>query len=215
MSHLPLSLFGLSNIVALLVVWAFVRHPAWLKPAVPRPPVKGPLVYWAWRIYTAIVLVGFWSTWLDGMLALKDEAFDRMVYWFPFFAVAVFAVFTAFAFPFAYSAFGKRRRTPLPDEPPLRTIENSWAIIVKQGTGPMTWLFYPHGVGLRIAFTGSVFLPWQEIETLVLQRGNRSMLYHCCPEVRGPIRVPHQVAHLMADMLRSQYPNRVVDEAGH
>lgn len=137
-----------------------------------------------------------------------------MFYWFPFFGVALFAVFTAFTFPFAYSAFGKRRRTPLPDEPPLRTIESSWAIIGELGSGPMAWLFYPHGVGLRIAFTGNVFLPWQEVEALVLQRGNRSMLYHCCPEVRGPIRLPHQVALLMADVLRSQYPNRVVDEAG-
>ena len=209
MGDLPLSLFGMANIVALLVVWAFVRHPAWLKPAVPRPLIKRPIVYWSWRIYTTVVLLGFWATWLAAVATLTDEAFARMVYWAPFLAVAMFAVFTAYTFPFAYSLFGKYRRTPLPDEPPLRTIENSGAVIARHGTGPMTWAFYQHGIGMKIAFAGEVFLPWEEVEALLMQRGSRSILYHRCPEVRGPIRLPQRVATAMADMLQERDPTKL------
>lgn len=212
MNSLPLILLGVASIVALLVVWAFIRHPEWLKKAPPRPPIKRPIVYWSWRIYTAIVFLGFLARWLATLATLTDEAFVRMFYWTPFFAVAIFAVFNAFAFPCTYSVFGKRRRTPLPDEVASRTIENSWAIIGQLSTGPfVTWLFYRQGVGMKIVFTGDVFLPWQDIEGLVIQRGSRSILYHHCPEVRNPIRLPQKVARIMAEMLREFNPNKVLD----
>lgn len=214
MNYLPLSLFGVASIVALLVVWAFVRHPEWLKKAPPRPPIKRPIVYWSCRIYTAIVFLGFLASWLATVATLTDEAFVRIFYCMPFFAVAILAVFNAFAFPCTYSVFGKRRRTPLPDEVALRTIENSWAVIGELSTGPfVTWLFYRQGVGMKIAFSGNVFLPWDEVEALAIQRGSRSILYHHCPEVRGPICLPQKVARVMAEMLGKYDLNKVLDAA--
>lgn len=212
---MSLPLFGILNIVALLVVWAFLRHPTWLKPTAPRPRTKSPILYWFWRIFVALVFIGFAVTWFAAMTTPSEKALLRMVYWFPFLTVAIFVLFTAFAFPFKYSMFGELRRTSLPEESPVRTVESTGVIIGKlRCNGPFaTWLFYRNGIGIKIAFIGTAFLPVQQIVAIEVQRGLACTLYHDSPELSAPIRLPRRVALVIAEMLAPHYPERVIFEA--
>jgi hypothetical protein len=122
---------------------------------------------------------------------------------FPLFAAVVVAITSRYAFPFEYSMFGKRRRTPLPDEPPLRSIQASWGIIggIRASFPLVTWLIYRRGLGIKLSPLGDVFLPWESVDALELRRGLLSDLHHHCPEVRGTIRVPTATARIIAQTL--------------
>lgn len=74
----------------------------------------------------------------------------------------------------------------------------------------MTWLLYREGLGIKISIMGDVFLPWETIDALELQSGLMSTLYHHCPEVLGPIRVPNAIARIIAETWGSRYPRKVI-----
>ena len=61
----------------------------------------------------------------------------------------------------------------------------------------VTWLLYPHGIGIKVELFGEVFIPTGEIG-LEPSRFFMATLYHCSPEVRSPIQVPRRVAKIMA-----------------
>ena len=184
--------------------------------------VKHPFRYWFWRIYAPVVWLVVMSMILKTLSTL-DLAYLRMcVLATPFYVPAVFAIGNPWIFPFDYSVFGRYRRTPLPDETPLRIIGNSAdsfrlrAIAGRSNMGPVIWLLYRDGIGIKMLH-GRAFIPREEIEALDLEHGldvafcrnSMSTLYHCCPEIREPIYVSKWAAKIMA----GYYPEKVLVEA--
>ena len=203
---------GVVALIALLATLVAMRHLARRKPSTKPPLIKPPWVYWFWRIYVPVVYIGFLLTAATAILKQDERIFAWFALGFPLFAAAVMAILDRYAFPFAYSQFGKRRRTPLPDEPALRTIKYSYGIIggVRATVPLVTWLLYRDGLGIKISIMGDVFLPWETIDALELQSGLMSTLYHHCPEVLGPIRMPNAMARIIAETWGSRYPRKVI-----
>ena len=188
---------------------AFLRR----KP-VAKPPPKPPWLYWFWRIYVPTVFIGFAATFVASFMR-PGNLFAWFYFVFLLFGAGVMAILNRCAFGFDYSVFGKLRRTPLPDEPALRTFANSYGIVggVRATMPLVTWLVYCEGLGVKVALMGDVFLPWETIDSLELQPGLFSTLNHHCREVNGLIRTPSSVARTLAEALESQSPGKVIVEA--
>lgn len=210
---LAVSISRVLNVVAvigLLSTLLAVRHFQRRMPAA-KPPLKPPWHYWFYRIYAPAVHLSFVAFAVAFFIWPKD-----LVGWFflviPLFTATVIAITSSYAFPFDYGVFGKRVRTPLPDEPALRTFANSYGIVggVRATVPMVTWLVYRTGLGIKAALMGDVFLPWDTIDVLELQPGLFSILYHHCREVNGPIRTPKSVAGALAEALESRSPNKVI-----
>ena len=176
--------------------------------------LKPPWLYWFWRIYVPVAYVGVFAMFAVALVRVSTKQDGRLFallfpVGFPLFLAAVTAILSRYAFPFEYSMFGKRRRTPLPDEPALRTIGGSWGIIggVRASMPFVTWLLYRGGLGIKISTLGDVFLPWECIDVLELEKGWLSTLYHHWPEVRGPIRLPTFVGRIVSQILP---PDKVI-----
>ncbi len=117
--------------------------------------------------------------------------------------------FTLLVFPFQYSALGKLVRTPLPAVRPLETIKWSHFFIRHANIGPLAWMLFKEGIGIKIEILGDVFLPLEEIDTIELGAGfmdYMSVVCHHCPELRGPLQVPNHVAQIMA----AYYPDKLL-----
>jgi hypothetical protein len=183
------------------------------KPAA-KPPLKPPWHYWFWRIYVPTVYVGFAAS-LVAFFMRPGDLFAWSYFVFMLFGAAVMGIINRCAFGFDYSVFGKRVRTPLPDEPALRTFANSYGIVggVRATVPMVTWLVYREGLGIKVVLMGDVFLPWDTIDVLELQPGLFSTLYHHCREVNGLIRTPKSVARALAEALESRSPGKVIVEA--
>jgi hypothetical protein len=204
--------FFVVNVVALFaLVGIFIasRRLARRSRTTRLPSLKPPWLYWFWRIYAPLVYVGFLLAAASAIFRQDEPMFLWFYFGFALFAAATIAILTCCAFPFAYSAFGNRRRTPLPDEPALRTFANSYGIIggVRATLPLVTWRVYRRGIGIKVSLMGDVFLPVEFIDALELEKGMLSTLYHHSPEVRGPVRVPNYVARFIGPMLG---PHKVV-----
>lgn len=196
-------------LAAMVAALPFLRR----KPAA-KPPLKPPWFYWFWRIYVPTVYVAMAATFVAFFMRPGD-LFPWSFFVFLLFAAAVMAILNRCAFGFDYSVFGKRVRTPLPDEPALQTFANSYGIVggVRATMPLVTWLIYRQGLGIKVALMGDVFLPWETIDALELQPGLFSTLNHHCREVNGPIRTPSSVARTLAEALESRSPGKVIVEA--
>lgn len=208
MLRVPPPLLLLALLILMPVVWVAVRRLANRKPS--AVAVKPPWVYWFWRIYVPVGYVGFLGLMATALVRGNERLFVLVgCGGFPLFAAVVLAILSACAFTFEYSMFGKRRLTPLPDEPALRTFGNSYGIIggVRATIPFVTWLVYRGGLGIKLPPLGDVFVPWELVEALELRKGMTSMLYHYSFEIRGPIRMPNYVARFVAPMLA---PKKVI-----
>ena len=184
-----------------------------------RRMAKHPLRYWFWRLYVP-------TTWLIFAIIVFHWLFTFDVAYLkiggclmPFYLVATLALCQFFIIPFDYSLFGKYRRTPFPDEPPLRTMSDmmrSGGIAGRYNMGFVVWCLFKNGIGMKTLY-GKVFLPLDEIDALELDQGfdqvfyrnATSTLHHSSPEIRGPIYFPRWIAKVMA----AYYPQKVLVEA--
>lgn len=195
----------------LLAALAFYQRFARRRPHADASTTKPTWVYWSWRVSVPIAYSAFAFVMVRAIVELDMSLLLLAgVGLSPFLAATIYAAFTVQAFSLDYSVFGKYRRTPFPNEVPLRIIPFSYAIIGKLRTGPLvTWEIYRDGIGIKIASIGDVFLPLIEMDGIGLRAGflgPRSEIFHHCPEVGYPILVPTNVARIIA----ACYPNKVI-----
>ncbi|HQU43217.1 MAG TPA: hypothetical protein PK867_10415 [Pirellulales bacterium] len=164
-----------------------------------RVRAKPPLLYWFWRVYCPSVYVAFV---IIGCMAISKQntAILGIVFGYaPLFVIVVFAFLNLGAFPFAYSVFGKYRRSAFPPGPAIREIGYSWGYVGRLRSGPgLRWLLYHDGIGINIGIIGAAFIPLKEIDAIEFDGWWTATIMHHCPEVRGPIKAPIKVARIMA-----------------
>lgn len=108
----------------------------------------------------------------------------------PFLGFTVYQSLSVYAFPFPYSYFGSRKRTPFPDHCPRQP--TFWTSIFigrhfrASGCGAV-WCS-KDGVGLLPLPFDRVFIPIGDIRGMTL-KGTHLTIDHVCPEVRNPVRV--------------------------
>jgi hypothetical protein len=185
--------------------------------------MKSPWRYWFWRIYAPVVSLAMAWVVIGWLTTFNVAYLPAVLCLFPLWIAVIMAWGSSCVFPFDYSIFGKYRRTPLPDEDTLKTVGESfleslgsYAGAGRANMGPVIWLLYRHGIGIKSVF-GSVFVPLDEIDALDLEQGFDSLvyrhitanLYHHCPEIRDPIIVPKGIAKIMA----AHYPSKVLVRA--
>ncbi len=164
-----------------------------------RGELKPPGQYWFVRIYTAAVLLVWDSLILvhlyNGLTVGKEPDFLAVGAMTPLAFLAILAMFSWGAFPFAYSRLGRYKRTAFPKEAAIHRIDGSWIVISScfRSNLDVSWLVFPSGLGISIGGIGRVFLPSTEIDEIT--RGGRSYyrMSHTCPEVRSPITIPAKV----------------------
>lgn len=162
--------------------------------------------YWTCRLYAIGMYFGFLPC-LAFALVTKNERLLKLSFLCVPFLMPAGVLFVGWMrFPFAYSAFGKRRRTPLPEESPIYVAENSYGTLgrLRLSAPLVSWLIYSTGVGAHIVLFGDVFLPWEAIDSLEHPNSPSATLYHHSAEVRHPIRLPMEVAQRIAQMLRQR-----------
>jgi hypothetical protein len=174
--------------------------------------LKPPWLFWFWRIYVPVIWFGFIGYFAAAIVTRSEILFAWFLLVFVLFGLAVQAIITGYAFSYEYSAFGKRWRMALPAEPALRTFAGSYGAIgqVRCNVPLVTWLIYREGLGIKVFPLGDIFVPWELIDRLELERGLTSTLRHHSPELRGPIRLPNGVARILAEVLERQSRHKVI-----
>jgi hypothetical protein len=113
-----------------------------------------------------------------------------------------------------YSMFGRRKRTPLPDETPIYKRCARWG---KTGGFLMSipyvvWTLYPSGLGIKMPIIGEVFIPVENIVELkkeaYLPFWPPYQLIHNSIELTNPIILPDQKLFSLLDaMIRTSNRN--------
>jgi hypothetical protein len=132
-----------------------------------------PLWYWAFIAEDASIL---FTGWVAGVFAILPTALLTL---------------NLAAFPWDYSLFGPRRRTPLPPAGGS-AVQLRGAIVVGRHfrqTWPLVgYVFAPEGLGIDIALIGAAFVPAEQILSISRHRWfNQFVICHNCPELRGPL----------------------------
>ncbi len=166
-------------------------------PYVPPPRLKPHRRYLAYRVYAAVVAVGWNGVVLSQMVATHSSRPPPLMFaGAPLLLPALIMLFSWAAFPWPYSIFGALERTPFPSEPATLMVGPTWARIGQLSLrGPMVvFTVLPSGVGLSIAGGARAFVPRASITGLT-GGGFGSSLAHVCAEVRSPIRFRSRELH--------------------
>jgi len=174
--------------------------------------LKHPARYWLVRAYAATALPLWWVTIAIGlyrsvMLGQNDtRLFVLVLAMTPFAVLAILAMFSWHAFPFAYSVFGRYRRTEFPKEGVLCEITWSHVVIGRcfRSNLGIIWFVFPSGVGILVWGIGRVFLPFAEIGEVTKVGRSRYRIDHSCAEVRSPIVMPGRVMDAILDVFRGR-----------
>jgi hypothetical protein len=96
-------------------------------------------------------------------------------------------------FPFVYSIFGNQERSSSPDEEPYIVLW-LWVNIADSFIDPLArWSFYENGFELYIFPIGKVFVPWESINKLKIDKWGDCVLIHSCKEIYSPIIGPNRI----------------------
>ena len=153
---------------------------------------------------------------------------DDSPFWIPLVALPPLVILNMMllslgVFPIAYSVFGKRRRTPAPDEPPLQAIRWSWIKVGRMHASrpAMTWRVHRGGLAIEILrFAailgfGGVFLPRSSIVKVGRSMFGNLILTHNCPEIRSPVKVPADVVRAVEDAWGAAFDGSVSAPSEH